>query len=532
MAVRVAICGIHIESSTFTPQRSGAEDFQVLRGDALLQRYPWLTGRPIPGIDAVPPAQRTESGELVRPWAEAVEWVPVLHAAALPGGPVEPEAHDAWREEILAGLAQAGPLDGVFLDIHGAMSVPGRRDVEGELARAVREVVGPDALISASMDLHGNVSEALFGACDLLTCYRMAPHEDAWVSRERAARLLCQRLLDGAGAPHKALVHVPVLLAGEQTSTRVEPARSLYARLPEVCSRPGILDAGLWIGFAWADEPRCRAAVVVTGEDGGVVAGAARELAEEFWAVHDRFDFVGPTAGYDEALTTALRSDKRPFLLSDSGDNPGAGGAGDVTVTLAALLGRREITGDGYDRNGRDRSERDGSERDGEADGAAEAPVSALLASIVDPAAVAACTRAGQGRWVDLSLGGHLDPRAPGPVPVRARVARLATDPRGGDTAVVTVGGLFVIVTSRRNQYTTHEQFARLGLTVSDFDVVTVKIGYLEPDLFDVAADWLLCLTPGGVDQDIVRLGHRHITRPMYPFDADMDDPQVRVVTG
>ena len=101
-------------------------------------------------------------------------------------------------------------------------------DAEGDLINAIRSVIGPEPMVSASMDLHGNVSQDLFDGCDILTCYRLAPHEDALESRRRAAYNLGMRLLNGQPKPVKALVHVPVLLPGEKTSTRIEPAKSLY----------------------------------------------------------------------------------------------------------------------------------------------------------------------------------------------------------------------------------------------------------------------------------------------------------------
>ena len=501
---RIAICGIHIESSTFTPYLSTASDFTVRRGDELLARYPWITHSPIPGREQVPDDLAADEGDvaLVRDWSEAVEWVPVLHAAALPGGPVERSAYEAWRDEIHDGLAAAGQLDGVFLDIHGAMSVPGLDDAEGDLIRAIRAAVGDDPLVGASMDLHGNVSPTLFELSDMLTCYRMAPHEDAWVSRERAARTLAQRVLSGKGRLHKALAHVPILLPGEKTSTRMDPARSLYAMVPQVEARDGVTDVAVWIGFAWADQPRCKAAVAAFGDDAGAVEQGVREIAEACWRARRDFAFVAPTAGIDEAVATAVASSARPFVISDSGDNPGAGGADDVTVALAALLARPEIT------DGR---------------------LHAIHASITDPAAVSVADEAGLGGTGEGSLGGRIDTRAPGPVDVRAEVRALVDDPQGLRTAVLGIGGLDVIVTSRRNQYTMLEQFARVGLDPREADIVVVKIGYLEPDLHALAADWILALTPGGVDQDLVRLGHTHIDRPMYPFDEDMADPEIVV---
>ncbi|WP_312349361.1 M81 family metallopeptidase [Actinomyces sp.] len=474
---RIAICGLHIESSTFTPYVSTSEDFVVTRGPDLLARYQWID----------------------QPWSRQVEWVPVLHARALPGGVVEREAYEAWKSEIVTTLRDLHDLDGLFFDIHGAMSVDGHDDVEGDLIDAIRDVIGPEPLVSASMDLHGNVSEVLFRGCDLLTCYRMAPHEDAWESRERAAHNLVDRVVSGAGRPVKALVHVPVLLPGEKTSTRVEPAKSLYALVPRVETLPGILDAAIWVGFAWADQPRCTGAVVVTGDVADEVARQAELLAGEFWRVRRQFAFVSPVGSMQECLRHALDA-PRPFFISDSGDNPGAGGADDVTVALGALLRWAPVR---------------------------DAALDVIHASIYDPAAAEVCWEAGVGAQVELEIGGHVDSRAPGPQSVTATVAALCDDPRGGHTAAVRTGGLTIVVTEHRNQYTQFEQFERLGLDPRTADVVVVKIGYLEPDLYEAQSDWMMALTPGGVDQDLVRLGHHHIHRPMFPFDPDMPDPHL-----
>ncbi|MEV7624032.1 M81 family metallopeptidase [Actinoplanes sp. NPDC089786] len=462
--MRIAVGGIHIESSTFSPHLSTAADFEVTRGSELLARYDWLTA----------------------PWASGVEWVPLVHARALPGGAVEASAYHAWKEEIAA----AGPVDGFLLDFHGAMSVPGLDDAEGDLVTAIRTAIGPEPLISTAMDLHGNVSRVLFDACDLLTCYRTAPHVDVWETRERAARNLVEALRRGS-RPHKALVHVPILLPGEQTSTRDEPARGLYARIPALTARPEIIDAAVWIGFAWADQPRCRGAVVVTGHDPAAVAGAARELGERFWAARDEFAFVAPTGTMDECLDAALAPDaRRPFFISDSGDNPGAGGADDVTYALSRMLAR------------------DSSRR-------------AVFASLADPAAVASLDGVAIGSPVRVLAGGRIDGRDPGPVQLDGILEAAADDPDGGRCVSVRIAGLSVFLTSRRMQYRLLASYQRLGVDVRSADLVTVKIGYLEPELFEAAGDWMLALTPGGVDQHLARLAYRNVLRPVFPLDRD-----------
>ena len=157
-------------------------------------------------------------------------------------------------------------------------------DAEGDMISRIRAVVGPKTLISTSMDLHGNVSWRLAAQSDLITCYRMAPHEDEMESKQRAVENLLTRLESGKGRPaYKAYIAVPVLLPGEKTSTRIEPAKSIYAAIPPITKRPGIIDAAIWIGYAWADEPRNHAAVMVTGDDQAAVKAAAESLAGSFW---------------------------------------------------------------------------------------------------------------------------------------------------------------------------------------------------------------------------------------------------------
>ncbi|WP_055547409.1 M81 family metallopeptidase [Streptomyces sp. NBRC 110028] len=482
--LRIGIGGMHIESSTFSPHRAGYDDFRVTRGDDLLDRYDWT--RP--------------DGDL----SEHVEWVPLVHAVSLPGGPIEPATYARLKAELTDRIRAAGPLDGLVYDIHGAMSVVGMDDAEGDLTDAVREAIGPDALISAAMDLHGNVSRRFADRLDLLTAHRLAPHEDAWETRERAARKLVERLTSGKGRPHIAWVQIPVLLPGEKTSTRLEPAASLYGRLAAVEALDGVVDAAIWVGYAWADEPRCRATVVVTGDDPALVVDQARSLAREYWEVRRDFTFVGPTGSADACIADALASPDRPFLISDSGDNPTAGGAGDLAYLLGRLLAHDDL---------------------------ASGRVTALHSGITDPAAVARCFAAGVGATVSLSVGGHISGATAhgGAYELTGEVVALRPgDEVGGDLAAVRRGGVTVILTSRRKPFHRAADFGELDPRT--YDLVVVKIGYLEPELYEMAADWRLALSPGGVDQDLLRLGHRRVVRPLYPFDDPMPEPDLTPV--
>ena len=141
-----------------------------------------------------------------------------------------------------------------YLSLHGAMEVEGIGDGESDLVGAIRERVGDAALISVSLDLHGNIAPALVEAADLLTALRTAPHRDGEATRERALSHLVRCLREGI-RPQAAMVKLPLMLPGEYAVTEVEPARSLYEMLAAIEAEPGIMDASLMIGCAWTNSP-------------------------------------------------------------------------------------------------------------------------------------------------------------------------------------------------------------------------------------------------------------------------------------
>ncbi len=477
--MRIAIGGMGIESSVFSAHHSGKSDFWVVRGDELLERY----------ADALP---------------DDVDWVPILSASAMPGGAVEADFFAEVRAELLAGLRAAGDLDGVYFPLHGAMTVLGMDDAEGDLAVAIREIVGPDCLISASMDPHGNVSERLVRSVDLLTSHRMSPHEDSHLTEARAVANLLRCLRDGV-RPKRAWVTVPVLLPGERACTRDEPAKGLYGRLPAIETQDGVIDAAIWIGYAWGDEPRCRAAVVVSGTDEDLILRYANELAQAWWDARGDFAFSVESGDADWSIGRGLDSPARPYFVSDSGDNPTAGGSNDVAYTLGRLLANPAL---------------------------AAGDKTAIWASVVAPEAVAACIAAGIGAEVEVEVGGHFGSEQGGRVRLAGTVTALGTGRRLGRSdapalAVVKSGGVYAILSERRAAFHYLKQFTDLGLDPAEHDITVVKLGYLVPDLFDAAAGWTLALTPGGVDQEIARLGHRSVQRPIFPLDPELADPDL-----
>ena len=477
---RIAIAGIAIESSTFSPAVSHEDAFRARVGDEVFSYYPFMA---------------PDSGIINR-----AEWLPTLRGHAMPGGIVTFEAYESLVTKTLDMLKEAMPLDGIFFDIHGAMSVQGLDDPEGDFIVRIRELVGSDVLISTSMDLHGSVSPRLAQHTDLITCYRLAPHEDAIESKKRAVTNLLERLESGKGKPaYKAWIPVPILLPGEKTSTRIEPGKSLYAQIPDLLDGDRVIDAAIWMSYPWADEPRNHGVVMAYGDDKEAVGKAAEQLARRFWDVRRAFEFVAPTTYLEEALEKALASDMKPFIISDMGDNPTAGGAGDVTWTLHELFKHSALQKSGK---------------------------TLIYASIPGAELVKKAIEAGVGGEIDATAGAEVDNRFAPPIRLKGVITAIKEDSTNSEV-VVKSGNIYTIVTEKRNAYHYEKQFTDLSLNPREEDLLVVKIGYLVPELYEMRGDWIMALTPGGVDQDLLRLPYKRVPRPIFPLDPDMEDPDL-----
>jgi microcystin degradation protein MlrC len=296
--------------------------------------------------------------------------------------------------------------------------------------------------------------------------------------------------LERAVRPTLVWAPIPVLMPGERSSTLYEPAKRLWAQLPALNAREGVMDVSLLVGYVWADEPRATAAAVVTGTRAEALHEIARLLAQQYWDARAEFSFGVPTGTMAEMIARAQELDTRPVVISDSGDNPTGGGTGDRADALAELL-RLKV-------------------RD------------AVVAGIADRPATEACYEAGTGRTVRLKVGGTLDPARSKPVDVAARVAFLAeTRAPGERQAVVEIDGVTLVLTARRRPFHRVEDFTSLGLDPKRFKIVVVKAGYLVPEIEAIANPNLMALTDGSVNQDIEHLSSRHRV-PTYPWVKDL----------
>ncbi|MCA9833720.1 MAG: M81 family metallopeptidase [Thermomicrobiales bacterium] len=478
---RIGIGGIAFESSTFSPLHSTTADFHILRGEEIVAGYPYFENGTFEG-------------------REDVSWFGTLKARAIPGGAVATASYLEMKNELLERLEAVLPLDGFFFDIHGAMSVVGMDDAEGDLVAAIRKLVGPNCIISTGMDLHGNVTAQEVENIDIFTAYRQAPHVDAMETKARAVHNLLA-CLDSGTRPYRAWQRIPVGLPGERTSTFWEPGMSVYGKLTESDVVPGVLDASLWVGYVWADQPRNSATTVVTGTDPDAIAAEATKIAKRYWDARAEFDFGVPTGDSDWTIAEALKSEIKPVVISDSGDNPTAGGAGDIPLMAQKLLAVPEI---------------------------ASGEKTALLASLMNAKVVEEAKAAGVGAEITVTLGGVNDPVNGFPLEVTGTVHSIHPSDTimGGDIAIIKSGGLYILVPQRRIQFGMPESFDRFGIDLHSLDIIVIKIGYLDHEWEDLTPVRLLALTPGAVNQDIVSLPFQRVQRPFYPLDADMAEPE------
>jgi len=482
--IRIAICGIYGECSTFSKDVMLGSMFEVLRGQELEDQYEWPE----------------RLGSIV----DDVEWVPLTRAHSGAGGPLDAGFYDEIFDQVSQELREAGPLDGVYLDMHGALKVVGRDHAEERFVGMVREIVGDTTVLGISMDPHGNFSRELAELIDVAAVYRHAPHIDRLETRDRAVTNLIATIRAGV-LPTKAWVRVPVLLPGERTSTLFEPATSVFGALNPTIAQHGLIDAGLWCGFPWADEDRNAAAVLTIAADEAAAVTAARQIAQSYWDAREDFAITSPNHGsWDEALDFALSGVPRPVYLSDSGDNVTAGGSGDVTFALSRTLARSDSQG-----------------------------LRMLFAGLVDAPSLLAAIEVGVGSVLHRAIGATVDDRYASAVPGDWLVEELIDGVYGEGIvgAVLRDGNISVSVQSHRQRFVggvdaATPAFAMLGLAYTDispFDVVVVKNGYLFPNQREMSRSEFMAMTPGGTDLDFDRLEFDRVWRPMFPLDRDFE---------
>lgn len=422
--------------------------------------------------------------------------IEALVAAAVPNGVVTRAAFETLRDQILADLKAALPVDMVLLGLHGAMIADGYGDCEGELITRVREIVGPDVVIGGTLDPHCHMSEAMVAGADLLICWKEYPHTDIL---ERAQELVefCAALAEKRLRLRHAFVDTNMIVTLHTTR---EPVRSFVDRVSALEGKDGIVSASIVHGFGWGDTPSMGTKVLVYSDaavdpDGISAKALARRLADELIAMREAVTERMP--GVDAALDQALATEGT-VVLADASDNPGGGAPGDSTFLLRRIIERKIAN--------------------------------VCLGPVWDPIAVRIAFDAGVGAKLPLRIGGKIGPLSGDPVDAVWEIKALKQDmvmtglagtpAKLGDCALIACGGVEVVITTFRCQAFGTDLFTQLGCDPATRKLVVVKSAqHFRAAYAPIATAVITVDAPGVVARDLTTLPYKTIKRPKWPLD-------------
>ena len=477
---RIAVGGFLHETNTFAPTKATYADFVHGGG------WPAMAQ----GIGVLETMRNINvglAGFVAAAEAEDWELVPTIACAASPCAHVTKDAYERIAKVLIDGIAAAGPLDAVYLDLHGAMVAEHLDDGEGEILARVREVIGKDLPLVASLDLHANVTPEMVEHADALIAYRTYPHVDMADTGRAAARHLA-RLLQSKYKFAKAFRQLPFLIPISWQCTNDEPCKSIYAKLAAL-QTDAVPTLSFAPGFPAADFPDCGPSVFAYGATQADADAAADKVAA--LVVGHESDFDGriftPDEGVRFAMELATRASK-PIVIADTQDNPGAGGDSDTTGMLRALV-----------RNNASKT---------------------AIGVIHDSQSAKLAHDAGEGATITLALGGKSG--IPGDAPYRASfvVEKLSDgkfiapgpyyggrDMDMGPSACLRIGDIRVVVGSYKAQLADQAMYRFVGIEPTEQSILVNKSSvHFRADFEPIAEKLIICAAPGAMPADTAAL--------------------------
>ena len=473
---RVAVGGFLHETNTFAPTKATYEAFVHGGGWPRMQL----------GADILKVHRRINvglAGFIEVAGGEGWELVPTIFAAATPSAHVTRDAYERIATVLIDGIASAGPLDAVYLDLHGAMAAEHLDDGEGEILARIRKVIGKDLPLVVSLNLHANVTPEMIEHADALIAYRTYPHVDMADTGRAAARHLALLLKTGRRFA-KAFRQLPFLIPISWQCTNDQPAMGIYRKLTALQS-DAVPTLSFAPGFPAADFEHCAPSVFAYGKTQGDADAAADEVAA--LVENHENDFDGKIFSPDEGVRHAIqlaRTATRPVVIADTQDNPGAGGDSDTTGMLRALV-----------RNNAQR---------------------AATGVIYDPQSARAAHRAGEGATVTLALGGKSG--IPGDAPFKeAFVVEKLSDGRFiapgpyfggrlmemGPSACLRIGDVRAVVASQKAQLADQAMYRYAGIEPTEQKILVNKSSvHFRADFEPIAEKLLICAAPGAMPAD------------------------------
>jgi microcystin degradation protein MlrC len=414
--------------------------------------------------------------------------------AASPAGTTNKADYETMRDEILAQLKAALPLDGVLLGLHGAMVAHGYDDVEGDITERARQIVGPNTVIGVELDPHCHLTLKRLKNADITILYKEFPHTDV-VDRAEDLLTLVLRTIRKEIRPTQALYDARQI--GSYPTT-LPLMRAFVDRMSAMEGKNGVLSISIGHCFPYADVPEMGGRILVITDNNKAQADKlATEIGEEFVSMRGRTapDYLE----VDQAITTGLASNAFPVVMADPADNAGGGAPSDNTTILKRLI-----------------------ERDVQ---------DAALGPIWDPIAVRLCFDAGLGATFNLRFGGKIGPTSNTPVDAEVTVIGLARDcyqsfgpaqAELGDCAAIRIGGVEVVLETKRNQALGLELFRNVGIEPTEKKLVVVKsTNHFMAAYGPIAKKVLYIDADGPIPRDYRKIPYTRINRPIWPLDAE-----------
>jgi microcystin degradation protein MlrC len=484
---RVALGGIVHETHSFSEIPTTLADFELKslhRGETIIQA---MTGT------------RSGIGGMIQ-GADGYGWqlLPTVYSSAMPSGIVSEQAYQTMLKDLLARLADAMPVDGVLLALHGAMVTEDSLDAESDILEAVREIVGEQIPIVVELDMHGNISPRTAELADVLVAFDENPHIDAHARGLETTDILAQ-LMDKQIEATAAHVRVPIVLAPQFTGTADLPIKAVHGRVKEMEAEDDVICISVMAGFAYSDTPFTGASMIVaTNKQPDLAQAYAQELSDILMKNFDIESYQSLSA--DEAVKKALASDNKPIILVDSADNIGGGTPGDGTDALKAML---------------DNDVQDGT------------------VVLADAEAVDICFKAGDGNNVTLAVGGKSDKWHGTPVTVTGVIQNLSDGvfdcelPDNhfasfygntidmGRTVVLRVGGVNIILTTHKTPPFDLGQLRAMGVIPEEQKMIAVKsaVAY-QAAYLPIAQEIIEMDTAGLCSANLDRFPYQHVSKP------------------
>lgn len=412
--------------------------------------------------------------------------------AASPAGTTNRADYETMRDEILGQLEAALPVDGLLLGLHGAMVAHGYDDVEGDIIERCRALVGPNCVIGVELDPHCHLTMKRVSQADIIVLYKEFPHTDVV---ERAEDLL-DLVLATLRGKIKPVMSVYDCRQIQSYPTTMQPMRGIVDRIMAMEGQDGILSVSIAHCFPYGDVPEIGTRVLVIADGDKKKADAlATQLGEELVGLRGKTapQALGIAAGIDEGVAF----NDLPVVIADPSDNAGGGAPSDNTDILRHLI-----------------------EKNVE---------SACLGPIWDPIAVRICFDAGLGARIGLRFGGKIAPSSGQPVDAEVEIVGLQrnawqsfgpTQVAVGDCAAVRIGGVEVVLISKRTQATGLELFTNLGIDPTERKLVVVKsTNHFMAAYGPIARKVIYVESSGPLPRDHRKVPYTKAERPIWPLD-------------